>query len=238
MAQSVTAIGYTTATRVLAIGAAIPAAAAIAFLRTRIEATKARAEDEASVRDRRTVLAILFGFLLFFQFANEWSIAGWLAIYLIDRVGMSPAAAVTMLAFYWIALTMGRMGTALQMQVAPHGRLLGISAFCALFGGMAVTFSDARGGVIAGILLMGVGFSAIGPLASERIAPRFSGYHPDYFAGLFMFAMSGGTLAAFGLGHLAGPLGLRVIPITAMVGSCAVIVLVSVIRLGRKVSGN
>jgi hypothetical protein len=124
------------------------------------------------------------------------------------------------------------------MQVAPHSRLLGISAFCALFGGMAVTFSDARGGVIAGILLMGVGFSAIGPLASERIAPRFSGYHPDYFAGLFMFAMSGGTLAAFGLGHLAGPLGLRVIPITAMVGSCAVIVLVSVIRLGRKVSGN
>jgi fucose permease len=238
MAQSVMAIGYATATRVLAIGAAIPAAAAIAYLRTRIEATKARAEDEASVRDRHTVLATLFGFLLFFQFANEWSIAGWLAIYLIDRLGMSPAAAVTMLAFYWIALTVGRMVTALLMQFIPHGRLLGISAFCALFGGTAMTFSDARGGVIAGILLMGAGFSAIGPLASERIAPRLSGYHPDYFAGLFMFAMSGGTLAAFGLGHLAGPLGLRVIPIAAMVGSCAVILLVSVIRLGRKVSGN
>jgi hypothetical protein len=238
MAQCVTAMGYTTAARVLAVGAAFPAVAAIAFLRVRIEATKARAEDEASVRDRRTVLATLFGFLLFFQFANEWSIAGWLPVYLIDRLGMSPAAAVTMLAFYWIALTLGRMGTALLMQVAPHGRLLAISAFCALFGGMAMTFSDARGGVIAGILLMGAGFSAIGPLASEGIAPRLSGYHPDYFAGLFMFAMSGGTLSAFGLGHLAAPLGLRVIPVSAMVGSCAVIVLVLVIRLGRKVSGN
>ena len=238
MAQCVTAIGNTTAPPVLAISAIFPAAAAIAFLRLQIRLTEVMAEDEAAVRDRKTVLAILFGFLLFFQFANEWSIAGWLPVYLIDRLGMSPAGAVTLLAFYWMALTLGRMGTALLMRVMPHGRLLGISAFCALFGGTALTLSDARGGVVAGILLMGAGFSAIGPLASERIGPRFSGYHPGYFSGLFMFAMSGGTLAAFGLGHLAGELGLRVIPIAAMIGSCAVIVLVSVIRLGRKVSGN
>jgi len=85
---------------------------------------------------------------------------------------------------------------------------------------------------------MGAGFSAIVPLASERIGTRFIGYHPGYFSGLFMFAMSGGIFAMFVLGHLAGALGLRVIPLSAMLGSCAVIGLILVIRLGRRVSGN
>lgn len=233
-------IGDFNATRLLALTALVPAAAAIAF--RRLPKVKAAPElapvDEAAGRDRRTVLVILFGFVLFFQFANEWSIAGWLPVYLIDRLGMSPVGAVMLLAVYWLALTLGRIVATVLVKVMPHGRLLGISAFCALFGGTALTASDTRGGVVVGILLMGAGFSAIYPLASERIATRFTCYHPGYFSGLFTFAMSGGIFAAFGLGHLAGVAGLRVIPLTAMLGSCAVFALIMVIRLGRKVSGN
>ncbi len=233
-------IGDTDATRLLAISALLPAAAAVAF--RRLPALPASAipaiADGPAGRDRHTVLAILFGLLLFFQFANEWSIAGWLPVYLIDRLGMSPEGAVMLLAVYWLALTASRIGAAVLVKVMPHGRLLGISAFCALFGGTALTASDTRGGVVVGILLMGTGFSAIYPLASERIATRFTGYHPGYFSGLFTFAMSGGIFAAFVLGHLSSLVGLRVIPLTAMLGSCAVFALILVIRLGRKVSGH
>ena len=230
----------TSATRLLAITALLPVAAAIAFRRIPIALREplATRADEAATRDRRTVLAILFGFLLFFQFANEWSIAGWLPVYLIDRLGMNPAGALILLAVYWAAITAGRIVAAVLVKVMPHGRLLGISAFCALFGGTALTASDTRGGVVVGILLMGAGFSAIYPLASERIATRFTRYHPGYFSGLFAFAMSGGIFAAFVLGHLAGVAGLRVIPLAAMLGSCAVFALILIIRLGRKVSGN
>jgi hypothetical protein len=233
-------IGDTTAGRAFAICAIFPAVAAIAFRRLPMASAEAvpMEVDDAATRDRRTVLAILFGFLLFFQFANEWSIAGWLPVYLIDRLGMSPAGAVMLLAIYWIALTTGRIGASVLVKVMPHGRLLGISAFCALFGGTALTASDTRGGVVVGILLMGAGFSAIVPLASSRISTRFTGYHPGYFNGLFLFAMSGGIFAMFVLGHLAEMLGLRVVPLSAMLGSCAVIALILVIRLGRKVSGN
>ena len=233
-------IGDTSATRLLALTALLPAAAAIAFRRLPIPAAEPAAMlvDEAAGRDRRTVLAFLFGCLLFFQFANEWSIAGWLPVYLIDRLGMSPTGAGMLLAVYWLALTLGRTVAAVLVKLMPPGRLLGISAFCALFGGTALTASDTRGGVVVGILLMGAGFSAIYPLASEHIATRFTGYHPGYFSGLFAFAMSGGIFAAFVLGHLAGSVGLRVIPLTAMLGSCAVFALIMVIRLGRKVSGN
>lgn len=233
-------IGDTGATRLLAVSALVPAAAAIAFRRLPIGAAEPADEpaSDGAISDRRTVLAILFGFLLFFQFANEWSIAGWLPVYLIDRLGMSPTGAVTLLAIYWMALTLGRIGAKVLVKVMPHGRLLSISAFCALFGGTALTASDTRGGVVVGILLMGAGFSAIVPLASERIATRFTRYHPGYFSALFGWTMSGGILVAFVLGHLAGMAGLRVIPLTAMLGSCAVFALILVIRLGRKVSGN
>ena len=52
---------------------------------------EARPEPAAPQTEPRTVLALIFGFLLFFQFANEWSIAGWLPVFLIDRLGISPA---------------------------------------------------------------------------------------------------------------------------------------------------
>ncbi len=215
-------IGDTNASRLLAVSAVFPIVAAVAFRRISFGPGEAVAPvDESAARDRQTVMAILFGFLLFFQFANEWSIAGWLPVYLIDRLGMSPSGSMILLALFWAALTVGRMGTAALLKFFPHGRLLSISVFCALFGGTALAASDTRGGVVVGVLLMGTGFSAIVPLASERVAPRFSGYHPGYFSGLFMFAMSGGIFSAFVLGHLAGTVGLRVIPLTAMLGSFA-----------------
>ncbi len=84
-----------------------------------------------------------------------------------------------------------------------HGRLLAFSAFCALFGCTALLAAGSRFGVVVGILLTGAGFSAIYPLVAERIASRFSYYHPGYFNGIFTFALMGGILAPFVLGHMA-----------------------------------
>jgi fucose permease len=232
--------GEATAARIFFVCAILSAVAGVAIVRAARNRTEveAKPEPEPTQTEPRTVLALIFGFLLFFQFANEWSIAGWLPVFLIDRLGISPAGALAWLAVYWMALTIGRIAASLLVNLMPHGRLLSISAFCALFGGMSLTLSDTRGGMIVGILLIGAGFSAIVPLASERVAPRFTGYHPGYFSGLFMFAMSGAIFADFVLGHLADLLGLRAIPAATIVGSLAVIALIMVIRLGRKVSGN
>jgi len=190
-----------------------------------------------AAKDLRTVLAIFFALLLFFQFANEWSIAGWLPVFLVDRLGMNPSSAVMLLCVYWLALTTGRILTVRLLSVIRHGRLLAASAFCALFGCIALD-TDTSFGVITGILLTGAGFSAIYPLAAEKIATRFSYYHAGYFNGIFTFAMMGGVLAPFALGHAAAAWGLRVVPIAAMAGSCAVFALALVIALGRKVSGS
>ncbi len=100
-----------------------------------------------AVKDLRSVLAILFALLLFFQFANEWSIAGWLPIFLIDRLGMNPSSAIMLLALYWLALTAGKFVTARLLPVIPHGRLLSVSACCALFGCMVLLGTQTTLGV-------------------------------------------------------------------------------------------
>jgi hypothetical protein len=225
--------------RLLAVTAIIPAAAGVAFGRAPLAQAAPRALPAAGVtKDLRSVLAILFALLLFFQFSSEWSLAGWLPVFLIDRLGISPETAVTLLAVYWLALTAGRVVTARLLPVVRHSRLLAIAAFCALFGCTCMLAAGTRAGVIVGILLTGAGFSAIYPLAAERIAARFSYYHPGYFNGIFTFAMLGGILAPFVLGHLAVPWGLRVLPIAEMLSSCAVFSLVLLIWLGHKVSGS
>ena len=224
--------------RPLLFAAIPPAAAAVWFWRRRVgRAAIAEVTLDQSVRDLRSALAILFALLLFFQFANEWLIAGWLPVFLIDRMGMSPATAVDLLALYWIALTSGRIGAAKLLPLVRHGRLLGFSAFCALFGCSLVAYGS-RTGVVVGLLLTGAGFSAIYPLAAERIASRFSYYHPGYFNGIFTFALMGGVLCPFVMGHVAMSAGLNAIPVAAMAGSCAVFALVLLIWLGSKVSGH
>jgi FHS family glucose/mannose:H+ symporter-like MFS transporter len=193
---------------------------------------------QQSVRDLRSPLAVFFALLLFFQFGNEWSIAGWLPVFLIDRLGISPATAVTLLALYWTALMLGRIAASRILPLVRHGRMLAVSAFCALFGCTLLAAAGSRFGVIFGLLLTGAGFSAIYPLVAERIASRFSYYHPGYFNGIFTFALMGGILSPFVLGHAAAGSGLGVVPMAAMAGSCAVFGLVLLIWLGRKVSGS
>jgi FHS family glucose/mannose:H+ symporter-like MFS transporter len=227
------------APRLLAVTAVLPAMAGIFTGLLRIGTRKVpEVLGTQSMEDLRSPLAILFALLLFFQFANEWSIAGWLPVLLIDRLGLSPATAVTLLALYWGSLMGGRMIAAKLLRAVRHGRLLGISAFCALFGCTALLAASSRFGVILGLLLTGAGFSAIYPLVAERIASRFSYYHPGYFNGIFTFALTGGILAPFVLGHLAAGAGLKMIPLAVMMGSCAVFGLVMLIWLGHKVSGQ
>lgn len=227
------------ATRLLAIGALAPAAGGVLMSRLRIERREVTEVSLAqSMHDLRSPLAVIFSLLLFFQFANEWSLAGWLPVFLIDRIGLSPATAVTLLAYYWLALTAGRIVVVKLLRVVRHGRLMAFSAFCALFGCALLLAAGSRFGVVAGLLLTGAGFSAIYPLVAERIAGRFSYYHPGYFNGIFTFALMGGILTPFLLGHLAAGSGLRVVPLAVMLGSCAVFALVFLIWLGHKVSGQ
>ncbi len=225
--------------RLLGLTALLPCAAAWAWSRLPLgEVVTSCPITTVPAPDLRTVLAFFFALLLFFQFACEWSIAGWLPVYLVDRMGMSPAGAVQMLCLYWVALMLGRFAAAALLPYVRHSRMLGFSAICAAFGNTALFGSGTRVGVVVGLLFVGAGFSVIYPLAAERIAERFKSYHAGHFNGVFTFALLGGVTAPFLLANSAALWGLGIMPWVEICGSLTVFGMILLLWLGRKVSGS
>ncbi len=189
------------------------------------------------LRDFRNPGAILFSLLLFFQFGNEWSIAGWLPLFLIRRLGISPADSLLMLALYWTALLVGRILSQLLLKRMSHGLLLISSIVSALLGTLVLVSTNNQFGAIMGILFVGGGFASIYPLVVEKIAHRFPYYHPGFYNGIFSFAITGGFIAPWLLGYFAQNWGIQAVMILPLLGTCMVFVLVLLIMLEAKLSG-
>jgi MFS transporter, FHS family, glucose/mannose:H+ symporter len=187
-------------------------------------------------RDFKNPGAVLFSLLLFFQFGNEWSIAGWLPLFLIRRLGISPEASLLILALYWAALLVGRMVSQLIMKRISHAALLISSILSALLGTIVLAFTNNQFGAIMGVLFVGAGFASIYPLVVQKIGHRFPQYHPGLYNGLFSLAITGGFLAPWSLGYLAEMWGIQVVMLVPMLGTCVVFVLMLLILLESKLS--
>ena len=188
-------------------------------------------------RDFTNPGAVLFSLLLFFQFGNEWSIAGWLPLFLIRRLGISPADSLFLLALYWAALLVGRLVSQLLLKRVSHPLLLISSIISALLGTIVLASTNNLFGAIMGILFVGGGFASIYPLVVEKIAHRFPYYHPGFYNGLFSLAITGGFLAPWLLGYCAEAWGIQAVMLAPLLGTCLVFVLALLILLEAKLSG-
>jgi len=180
----------------------------------------------------------LFALLLFFQFGNEWSLAGWLPLFLIQRLGLNPETALHMLSFYWLCLLVGRLAVQALLPRVPHGRFLLVSVLTAMFGCLILSSTNNRFGAWSGLLFAGCGFAGIYPLVLEKIGYRFPSFRPALFNGILAVAFTGGLLANASLGYLAAWLGIGVVMWLPMAGSVMVFVLLLLIWLEAKLSGH
>ena len=185
----------------------------------------------------RSLAAVLFLLLLFFQFGNEWSVAGWLTIFLTQRLGISPDTSIYMLAFYWLALLMGRFLIQAILGSVNHAKILFGSAGLAMFGCLVLRLTDNRFGAISGIMFVGAGFAAIYPLTMERIGGRFPSFHPGIFHGVSAIAFAGGLLASSTIGFYAELFSIGVVMLLPLLGTCTVVVLLLLIWLEAHLSG-
>jgi len=184
-----------------------------------------------TLSELRSTGAVLLSLLLFFQLGNEWGLAGWLALFLSQRLGISPPSALGMLALYWLALTIGRASSQWILPRARHGRLLLATVTAAMFGCIILGATDNRFGAIAGVLLVGGAFAPIYPLLVEMIGHRFPSYHPGFYNGIFSLAMAGGLLTPGLMGYIASVYGVRMIMLVPLIGSVVVFVLLLLIWL-------
>jgi hypothetical protein len=203
-----------------------------------IPAPNAQTTGRQVLQDFRTPGAVLFALLLFFQFGNEWSIAGWLPIFLIRRVGLSPSSSLLILALYWLFLMSGRLIAVAVLPRVRHGRLLMGSMLAAIFGCLVLFATDNWFGASVGACFVGAGFASIYPLVAEAIGRRFPYYHPGFFNGIFTFALFGGLLAPATLGYAASLWGVGVVMGIPLIGSVMVMALLLLIWLESKVTGR
>jgi len=191
-----------------------------------------------ALQDFRSPGAVMFALLLFFQFGNEWSVAGWLPLFLIRRVGLSPLASLLILMSYWAFLMGGRLGSVAILPRVRHGRLLLGSGVAALFGCLVLFYTNNWFGAATGVAFIGAGYASIYPLVAEAIGRRFPYYHPGFFNGIFSLALLGGLLAPATLGYAAASLGVGVVIGIPLTGTLLVMVLLLLIWLESKVTGR
>lgn len=214
--------------------ATIPVLMTVLYARTEFQPVEPIPHPPQAIQDFRKPAAILFALLLFFQFGNEWSIAGWLPIFLIQRLGISPETALKMLAFYWFALLVGRTVAQAILPRFNHARLLFASVLASMFGCLILGTTNNLQGAFVGILLIGASFAPIYPIVVEKLGDRFPYYHPAFLNGIFAVAMSGGMLAPAGLGLMAHYFQIQVMIVVPFVGSLMVFLLIFLIWLESK----
>jgi len=193
---------------------------------------------QQALSDFRSPGAVLFALLLFFQFGNEYSIAGWLPLFLIRRVGVSPPGALLLLAFYWLFLMAGRLVAVPILPRVRHAKLTLTSGALALFGCLILFLTNNPFGAGCGTFFIGAGYASIYPLVLESIGHRFPYYHPGFFNGIFSVALFGGLLAPATLGYAAQLWGVGVVVGIPLLGTLMVIALIVIIWLESKVTGR
>jgi len=220
--------------------ALIPAFFAVVYARTRFAPHKPSADPQARalLAEIKTPGAVLFSLVLFFQFGNEWAIAGWLPLFLSQRLGMSPADSVLILAMYWMALLVGRLVAQWMLPLVRHTRLLVGSVLMAMFACTILLDTNNSFGAVTGVLLLGAAFAPIYPLVVEKIGHRFPYYHPGFYNGIFSFAMVGGLLAPCMLGYFVWLLDVRAVMGLPLVGSVIVFLLLALIWLEARLSAS
>jgi FHS family glucose/mannose:H+ symporter-like MFS transporter len=217
-----------TVSSMLILMAALPGFAAGLYHKQRFEVPVAHTQQSWREvwADVRSPGVVLFSLLLFFQFGNEWTVAGWLPIFLVHRVGLSPNAALAMLSAFWLALLLGRVAAQALLVRMSHGRLLGASALSAFFGSLILIATNNHFGAWTGVLLLGGGFAMIYPLVVEKIGHRFPNYHPGFFNGLFSVGITGGLFAPWTIGFLADSYGVWIVMALPLAGTVMVFLLI------------
>jgi len=225
---------------ILGLMAVAPAIFGCIYARSSYTAAPAIAHPtlRQALEDFRSPGAVLFALLLFFQFGNEWSIAGWLPLFLIRRVGLSPSAALMLLALYWFFLLAGRLVAVAILPRLRHGVLLFGSGLGAMFGCLLLFLTNNGFGAATGVFFIGAGYASIYPLVAEAIGRRFPYYHPGFFNGIFSFALVGGLIAPATLGYAASSLGVGVVIGIPLIGTITVIALLLLIWLESKITGR
>lgn len=188
-------------------------------------------------RDFRSPAVVLLSILLFFQLGSEVALLGWLPIFLIQRVGISPAVALYALATFVFALLAGRTAVQALHESARRNRIVLSGLTVAILGCLMLLSTNNVFGSFLGVTLVGLGFAPVLPMAFDRMNRRFPYYHAGMINLIFTIGLMGGLLAPFTLGLAAGGFGIGIIMLLPIAGSIVVEALVIFLWIESRLTG-
>ena len=188
----------------------------------RFESSSPAAEAELSTQPRFT--ARLFAALHLFQSGSEWTVAGWLPLFLMHRVGFSPETALWVLVTFWMSLLAGQAWNARVAPGLPQRRSLLLSLFTVLVGCAFLALTENVMGALTAILLLGFG---LGASRTNDSPAAVSALH-----------VGGGMLFPLLAGFVAQSYGLNAILLIPAFGVIVVTALLLVLWLESKVTGR
>lgn len=177
-----------------------------------------------TLRDLRSIATVLFSLLLFFQFGNEWALAGWLPLFLIRKLGTNPAFAIGALAGYFLTLTLGRLAARKLISRFGFRKVLMTSIAAAMCGFLWLSFTNSFWSAVVAVVIIALGYAPIYPLIAGRLDHRFS-FHPGYYNVLISIAITGALSIPWLLGFVAAFLGMRYVMLLPALGSVIVLLL-------------
>lgn len=191
--------------------------------------------SRAHLSDLGSVAAVLFSLLLSFQFGTEWSLAAWLPLFLIRRLGCDPESAIILLSLYFVARIAGNFIMRYLLKHLNHTRILLVSTLIAMLGYFSLTLTKSVSGAATALIVIGAGFAPIYPLVAEKVGDRFS-LHPSFYETIFMASIAGAIFAPWTLGYVDFYLGLNLMMLIPAFGTLAVLILVLLIMLESKLT--
>jgi fucose permease len=179
---------------------------------------------DSRVRQLRSIASFLLLSLLFVQLGSEWSVAGWLPLYLIHRLGIGPSVALFALSFYFFVLFSGRF---LVQKVKPRigVRTLTIcSTILALGGCLMLGFSTSLAGLSVGLAALATGFAPSYSIVKDILDESLH-FAPGFYHAILTVAVSGAMCSAWLLGYVHHALGMGALSLFPAAGCLLVLIL-------------
>jgi len=173
----------------------------------------------------------LFGFLLFFQSGNEFTVGGWLSTFVGGPLGGTARTAAFVLAGYWSAMLLGRLAASRIGSRVPAHVTVAVSALVAAAGAAGLATAPSVPVATACALALGLGFASVFPTTLAQAGEAFARFSGTAFSVIFVMALTGGMTAPWLVGRIAQNSGVAAGFWLPAASCLAIAVLQGIIRL-------
>jgi fucose permease len=158
----------------------------------------------------RSPLVLSFAFLLFLQSGAEFTLGGFISMYMAHDLAIASVALVSwILAGYWASIMISRVVLSrVSLGINPYRTLL-YCAGGACTGALLAAIAPGPGIAAFAIVLCGFSLAGVYPSALGIVGARFQSHSGTVFGILFAVALAGGMLLPWIAGHVGGMMGLR-----------------------------